>query len=405
MKKKGIFIGILIFCTLLIVSIKKILLKEYSITYHISNYSIKEIYKKDNNHSYDLIISNNNNTYIYRINHNYHKKKKIITDIKTFKSNNITCIIPSYRKNMNSNIYCNLGNEQVSPDYLIKEENKDFIKIQKKIKDYQIPILNVSNEKSKKYKNIKVYQKNISQDSIYYIWDYKGIYVLTDENILYKKILKKDLYENILSTTVGRNFILFDNTSVSGIEKVYIYNEEKGKVKKVVLNKKISKDSYINGVINNTIYITDKREKKEYTLDIGKGKIEEIDEDGTVYIIYDNNEKKELSKSDYFMTEQYFSNMMIDNKDISESPIKKDNDYYYYFEEDNLYQIYKEEPKHKILLLSLDNVKDWNIYDDKIILIKEDTIYCYTSETGLKEIIKSNELKYNYKNIYKVGKK
>lgn len=405
MKKKGILIGIIILCSLVIISIKKILLKEYSITYHINNYSIKEIYKKENNHSYDLIIRNKKNTYIYRINHNFHKKKKIITNIKTFKSNNLTCIIPSYRKNMISNIYCTLDKEQVSPDYLIKEENKDFIKIQKKIKKYQIPILNISTEKSKNYKNIKVYQKNISQDSIYYLWDYKGIYVLTNNSSTYKKILKEDLYENVLSTTVDRNFILFDNTSVSGIDKVYIYNEEKDKVKKVVLNKKISKDSYINGVINNIIYITDKREKKEYTFDIKKEKIEEIDEDGTVYIVYDNKERKELSKSDYFMTEQYFSNMIIDNKDISEFPLKKDNDYYYYFDDDKLYQIYKEEPKHKILLLSLENVKDWNIYDDKIILIKEDTIYCYTSETGLKEIIKSNELKYNYKNIYKVGKK
>lgn len=405
MKKKGILIGIIILCTFLIISIRKILLKKYSITYHINNYSIKEIYIKDNNHTYDLIIRNKKNTYIYRINHNFHKKKKIITNIKTFKSNNLICIIPSYQKNMTSSIYCNLGNEQVSPDYLINVKNKDFIKMQKKIKDYQIPVLNTSIEKPKNYKNIKVFQKNISQDSIYYLWDYKGIYVLTNKNIIYKKILKEDLYENILSTTVGTNFILFDNTSVSGIDKVYIYDEEKGKVKKVVLNKKISKDSYINGVINNTVYITDKREKKEYTFNVKTEKIEEIDEDGTVYIVYDNKERKELSKSDYFMTEQFFSNMIIDNKEISESPIKKENDYYYYFDDDKLYQIYKEEPKHKILLLSLENVKDWNIYDDKIILIKEDTIYCYTNETGLKEIINSNELKYNYKNIYKVGKK
>mgnify|MGYP003315922108 CR=1 FL=1 len=35
----------------------------------------------------------------------------------------------------------------------------------------------------------------------------------------------------------------------------------------------------------------------------------------------------------------------------------------------------------------------------------DNSIYEYTEKEGLRKIVKSNELKYNYKNIYKIGKK
>ena len=43
--------------------------------------------------------------------------------------------------------------------------------------------------------------------------------------------------------------------------------------------------------------------------------------------------------------------------------------------------------------------------EDEIILLKDDTRYSYTEDNGLQKILENNELKYNYKNIYKVGKK
>ena len=178
---------------------------------------------------------------------------------------------------------------------------------------------------------------------------------------------------------------------MNGIENIYYYNLEKDKLKKMVLSKKISKDSYINGVQGEYIYITDKENKKEYRLMISKEKLATINEESEGgFIVYHNGMKKVLSKSDFFMKEQYFN--------------KTNYDYDYFLEDNHFYKAQTKNKKKKILLFELENVKEWTRVEDDIILISEDTIYHYNDNNGLVKILSSNELKYNYKNIYKVWK-
>ena len=122
-------------------------------------------------------------------------------------------------------------------------------------------------------------------------------------------------------------------------------------------------------------------------------------DDDINYITYQNNKKKELSKSDFFMNDQYFDNTYtVDNK-------IKDNNYYYYYKNNRIYKALDTNKKYSKLLLELDDIKEWKVYNNTIVIMARDTIYQYTEKEGLRKIVKSNELKYNYKNIYKIGKK
>lgn len=403
--KKNLKIIIIIFLLVFIsLKINKLCIKKYTISYKINNYQIKEIYKF-NKHTYNIIIKSKNNTYIYTINHNLHKNKKIIKSIKTYKKNNLTCIIPIYKKYSKKNMYCNLDNHQVSNDYLIKSNNKDLKIIRKKIKAYNVSFPNNS-DIAKKYKKIKVYQENILEDDIHYYWDYKGIYILDKNKLIYQKILNNDLYDNIIATAIKNYYILLENTSVNGIKNIYYYDFKNSKLKTYSLKKALSKDVYINGTMNNIVYLTDKKEKKQYKLNIKKEMLERIDQDETIYITYNNGKIENLSKSDFFMTEQHFTNNKVAAKKISNSEdIRVSGNYYYFMENNKLYKVSKYDKKHKILLLELNNIKEWNIEEDKIIILQDDTIYNYQDEVGLRKILESNELKYNYKNIYKIGKK
>ena len=99
------------------------------------------------------------------------------------------------------------------------------------------------------------------------------------------------------------------------------------------------------------------------------------------------------------MKDQYFdSTYTVDNK-------IKVNNYYYYYKNNRIYKSLDINKKHSKLLLELDDIKEWKVYGDIVIIIAKDTIYQYTEKEGLRRIVKSNELKYNYKNIYKIGKK
>ena len=366
-------------------------IKSHHCIYKINGYKIYEYFYKEDKHVYDFIIKKKKISYTFSIKKNLNKKKKIIRKVKTYKNEDLICIIPIYKKSIQTNIYCNLNNEQVSIDYLLKTSNESFSKIQAKMKKYKIiyPKEEIYNDT---YKKIKVYNKNILDNDIYFIWDYKGIYILSKNKNNYKKILDYDLYDNVTSCIADKYYIIFENTSVNGIKKIYYYDFKRNKLKVYKPEKILSKDTYINGVVDNIIYVTDNKERKQYTIDIRKKKIEELSFKTNNYIIYNNKRKRTINKNEFFQKQQLFQNNVEEN--------------YTYFKQEN--KIYKRLNKSKsgsILLLKLDGIKEWSLIADEIILLQDNAIYSYTEEKGLRKIIENNELRYNYKNIYQVEKK
>ena len=401
MKKKITITLVLIITIITIYNIKKLLTTKHNINYDVNKYKVLESYHKNKSHFYDIIIKNNKYTVSYTLNKDLSKKKKIIKNIKMYKSNNLICLLPIYKKDIESNLYCVLDNQQVSNYYLEQTSNNDY---QKLLKEAKIKSRKTKTNKTN-YKKLDIYQTNISNNHKYIIWDYKGIYIIDRENDNYQKILDYDLYDNIMATIVDNYFVLFENTSVAGIKKIYYYDLEKEKLKSFKPKIVLSKNSYINGTFNNEIYVTDLKEKKEYKINIRKEKIEEVDEDQTNYYIYEDNKKINLSKSDYFLKKKFFNNKLLSNKNITKSKeLKKEYNYYYYYENNNFYKVLDNNFNNSILLFNLEDIKDWYIVDREVILIKDGTIYHYDDKSGLNEIISSNELKYNYENIYYLWK-
>lgn len=395
---------LVVFLLVLVYAGYRILYKEHEVSYTIDKYNIKEHFYINNKHYYDLIISKDKENYTYTLDKNLSKEKRIIKSIKTFKSNNLVCIVPTYNKKIEKNIYCNLNNKEISIDYLLKTNNNDFKTIKKKVKKYKINYPSASKTYTK-YKKNTIYKKNILDGYNYYIWNYKGILILNNKELKYQKVLNYDLYDGIMATTIDRYYVLFENTSVNGIENVYYYDSRKNRLNSFKLKEKLAKDSYINGVVDNIVYVTDRKNKKEYKINIKAQTIERIDDDIN-YIVYENNEKREISKKDFFMNDQYFDNAFIKDNEVTDSlELIKANNYYYYYKNNKIYKTLDTNKKHSKLLLELDDIKEWNVYNDAIIIMADNSIYEYTEKEGLRKIVKSNELKYNYKNIYKIGKK
>lgn len=392
-----ILLLIILFIVLLILKVAK---KNHQVEYKINKYKIEEKY---NDNHYSILISKDKSNYFYTIDNNFGKRKRIIKDIKKVSSNDLECIVPIYKKNIRKSIYCILNNKQVSLYYLIQTDNNDYRDIEKKIKKMGIKI-SQDNAKKKTYKDITYYPKNFTDEKLI-IWNYKGIYVLDKDKEIYQKVLKKDLYDNIMSCIVDKYFVLFDNTSVKGIEDVYYYDTKKNKLKTFKLDKKVSKNTYINGVVNNLIYITDKKNKVEYTIDIKNEKITEIDKNQTEYVLFKNGKKSNLSKSDFLMKEQYFDNYIIENKKIESTELKEYGEYYYYFNGNNFYKAKKGKEQYATMLLQMYDVKEWFIEKDTIYFTKQDSIYSYSENSGIRKLVEYNELRYNYKNIYKIWKK
>lgn len=386
---------------MLIPIIIKTFQRKHSVEYKINNYSVKEnFYIEKRNHNYEFKISNKKETYSYILNEKINKRKKVIKEIKGYKKDNLKCIVPIYVKDIDYDIYCLEDNKQVSKYYL--KDNEEFKDILEKTKKYSIK-LPESDEKKKEYKKIEVYQNNIIYDTAFIMWNYKGIYVFKDDDIKKEDFLDYDLYDNIMATTTSKYYVLFENSKVMGIENIHYYDIEKEKYKVFKLKEKISKDSYINGVYDDLIYVTDNKKKVQYAINLKKEEIEVVGKEELGYIKYIGNNKEIMNKSDFFMERQLFDNEKIEDKDITKSnDLVKDNQIYYYLEDNKFYK--NINGYNSILLFELENIKDWKIYNGDIILIVDDTVYMYNDNSGLRKILEYNELNYNYDNIIKYWK-
>jgi len=400
MKKYRNFL-IILFILMMIPIIIKTFQKKHNVEYKVGKYNINEkFYIEEKSHNYEFKITNKNETYSFILNSNVNKRKKIIKDIKIYKKNNIKCIIPIYVKDISKNIYCLENNNQVSNYYL--KDNDNFKSIIEDTKKYKVNLPSDS-EKYKEFKKIKVYQNNINDNTAYIIWNYKGIYLLKNNELKQQKFLNYDLYDNIMSTTTSNYFVLFENSNVMGIEKIHYYDIKNDKYNIFKLKDKISKDSYINGVYDDLIYVTDNKKKIQYTINVKKEKIEEVGKEELGYIKYTNNKKEEMNKSDFFMKEQLFDNEKIENKKITNSKdLVKEDQIYYYLDNNKFYK--NINGYNSILLFELDNIKDWKINNKDLIIFVDDLVYIYNDELGLRKIIEYNELNYNYKNIVKYWK-
>ncbi len=387
--KKIRYILFLIVIVLLVIFIHKLTIKKFNTLYKVDKHIIKEeFYINNKKHTYNIRIDDK---YTYTIIKDLNKNKKIIKDIKTYKKNNISCIVPIYKKGNSNEIYCLKDKVQVSNYYLLDEDNSDYLEILSKAK-IKVP---EKKEIESNYKKLTIYN-NLDNNRKYIIWNYKGIYVIGKNKNNYIKILDYDIYDNIMSIVNSRYFVLFENTKVTGIENIHYYDLKKEKLKTFKLEKKLDKDSYINGIYNDLIYVTDKKNKKQYTINISKEEIKEVGNAENDFIVYKNKTKRLLNISDFFLKEQLFNNNLI-GKEI------KEYDYSYYFEKDEFYR--KLDNGNKELLFELSEVNDWKVYDRDIILISNGIVYLYNDEYGLVKILSSNELKYNYKDIVRIWKK
>ena len=399
MKKYKYYVGIVLIL-MIVPMIMKTIKTNHKIFYKKNSYKIKEnFYIEEKKYYYEFIIEKGNKQFSFTINNKLNKSKKIIKKIKEYKEGNLFCILPFYRNNISLKLYCRKNNVQVSNDYIKEDEN--YQKILNKIRKFYIP-----KEKSKivtNYKKCKIYQGNLLKDDILYLWNYKGIYIIKNNEIKSKKILNEDIYDNLESIATKRYYVLLDNRSINGIDTIYYYDSYKDKLKTIKLKMKLAKNSYINGIIEKDVYITDPKKKIQYRWTISSNELIEIGNEELQYIKYVNNKKKLLTKSDFFMKKQYFTNERISNKKISASNdcIYQNNNYY--FKEDNMF--YRQlKSGYKELLFELNDVKEWSVIDRKIIMVKDDSIYLYDDELGLRKILEYNELKYNYHNIYQIGK-
>lgn len=349
-----LFILIIVFSIFLYFAFKPY---NYKQEYFINNYKVEEIFDKQNKH-YTFIISDDNEQYAYIIKSKYFRKRELIKEIEISKSEEEICILPKSEKI----VFYPLCNSDNNSTYTYNLSNSKDLKYK----------YNKTNDIKEHYNNIEI--RNLNNTS-FLLYNYKGFYLINENIKKEVKIFDKDIYTLQLIYQKDNYLIVPDYNQNYFFNKIYVINILNGKVKEIKFEYDISYESEFLGSFKNNVYLLDKKEEKEYKINIKKNEIEEIE--------FQTLKDNKMIKTDYkkvttFPTEFTFEYKILDNKlyqiinniriRISnleiDKIIKNDQESIYYLSNENLYMF----NNHYGEVLLMNNF-EWNFNNTNMIYL------------------------------------
>lgn len=392
----------------------------YAIKTKDNHYNIEEHLEVIDNVSYYniAITDKDNQVYTIFLEEDFNKQTEVVRDIRTFKSNNLNCIFPVFRRDVTGSVTCLYNGETVSYNYLKQIGNQDVKAIIEQLKNEKFKHKSWEEKTSSMEKlfaagrGIDVYKDNILKGYTFLIWRYKGLYILKSDELLIKDYLEKDVYDNSLSAIVGRYYVTADKrTDTFRVSELVYYNTKELGRGKIVLPDATSSDIYFNGVVGNVLYMTDVGYKKQFVINPATEKVTEVGNVDKGFITFVDGEKKEVTANEFLTTRVYFNNANVQNEVISKKygtdvQIKKDGAFYYFkCSNGKFYRAHINSPEHAEVLFMFNNITDWKVKNGDILLAAGDMIYFYNEDEGILPIANNKELLYNYNNIIDFWKK
>ena len=376
--KKKIIVGIVALIILLIV-VKKSNVKvlKYKIKNNDEVYNIVEKFKKD--YSY-YEISWNKKTYPINIFNT--KNKSRISKIYSYKNNTYSCILPIINGEVLSDIMC-YKDSTIYNYQSIKGKDEKLDNYVETIKEYKN--FNIKEEKEIKYNNIISFYNSLNKNIS--ITTYKGI-ISNNKEV---KIFDKDVYSNKISVYVNKMYLTADYNSNYEFDKFYIVDLTNNEISTIKVKNPISFDSYIQGIVDDKVYIFDPENEIQYEINPKSKKINITSND---YIKYYSNNKWTKVSVKQAKKELLFDYTSLNNI-YNEYDKVYENEYYYYaIKNYNLYRINKNYTDSREFLIKLP-VDEIEICNDYLYYTYEDGLYYYSNTTGLELVLTNKELEFN----------
>lgn len=377
----------------------------YSLATKDNDYLVKEKYnrKKGVNMYSFLITDKDKNSFVYSYKGNLNRQSRVLKDIISYNNNDLHCIAPVFKNDSIESVVCKYKKQLVSYTYLKQIGNTEVDNFINNLSStgYKVNLdYKDINSAKTAHGNISFYN-DIDSNLYFTIWNYRGVYLINNNNVVDEDLLNNDLYENKYSIVSGEYFIVanpddnFDSFKIVNIK-------EKGQ-DSIESSDDISSNNYFNGSYKGKVYLTDNINKKQYVLDPKKETIEALETPK----YYDGKKLVDIDINELISTEKHF----IDNEiplEISKKygdNVLYTEDNYYYQNNGAVYKIVGDNYDYKVLLFKFDDLKELKVLNGNIYFISYDTVYMYNDKIGLKRVIEDRELIYNYKNIFGVYEK
>lgn len=384
---------------------------EYTINNDDKELIVNETFNNDkNNPNYYITIMYDDIKFGFQTFDNFNNKSKIIKNIYTYSNDKYVCVLPSA-----------INNKVISDILCLNKDNKYFyyynsLKGMDKELDIFVDnlskVYNIDNwiDNSDKYDNsgITVYNDNIKNNQYIMITNYKGLFLINNKKVNNITLFTNDVYQKKLDFVYNNKYVVADYTKKYRFHEFYVIDIQNGNKDKIISNNEISFDSYIQGQIDNKIYMFDKTSKKQFEFNMNDNTIKEIGNESIGIKIYNNETQKwENIPAMKACNEEIL--FILENNVSKDGFVKIDKlgteQYgynFYYKKVDDKYLVYRSNVQDMYSLtyvFTTSNIDNVVYFYDSVYFIDDDYIKNYSDKSGIKKIVSYKELKFN-DNLY-----
>lgn len=397
----------------------------YKISVDGVEYQIKEVFTtrhtsanhnmQDKTNYYYEITNSNKLLFSFKIIGNYSGLERFLDTIKVYNGDTFTCAYPIFKdKTEDIDVMCNSNGKY----YLygaVKGQNVGLDGFVNSLKTlgYKHPSWESTNLETKKIGAFTIYPKNITDDQNLTIWQYNGFYRLTNRGEKFFALNTSDQYDPLLAVMVNQYYVVPEYKDKYKFSRLYVTNLVSGAMTIFDMGVAIPFDSFIQGVVDNKIYLIDRGNKIQYAIDIynKEAKVTGDINNSTKY--YNNGKWEQKSIYEAIDNNLHFSEFKtiplsftaLNPISIDEVGGETDGYYYLYIKENNnvgVYRVDKQNTSFMTLLFRVSAANSNKYTENDIFFIQNDTLYTYRSNLGLRPLVKYSEFVFNKNNLYNV---
>ena len=407
-------IVILLFIVLIAFCCVRFFSKGYEITYKLKDkneFEIKEVYTrniKNEKDNYYIEITIGKTTYSYQFFKDF-EKRKVVTDILYYKGE-YECLLPLIEEIALTDFVCYKNNTFYNYAHIRGTEKKldEYIDSLDTLYDLE-KWLNLS-EATIDYNGVYLYKENVVDKHNVIITNLRGVFSITD-TIKTINAFNKDIYSRPLSAIVGKYYVTADYEESRQFRTFYFINIATGKIKTQKAPAFVSFDSYIQGVIDSKIYLYDRDNEVQYEIDVDNTTVTEVGNKKKEIKYYTNGEWTTISTTKANKT-LLFDETIIDKdfRNVEEIYLHGNelSGYYYLFQKTkggySVSRVPVQNKKFKMYLFTVENISDVKVVDDYVYYRVGNKINYYSDMTGIKTIVRYDELEFNENLIFGVYK-
>lgn len=402
-KKIITFSLLLLFLTLLLEFSINYFKTSHHVEYDISGYMVEEDYIKKSGKDYYLIkASKDGKEYIFNAQNEFNKNEKIIKEIISYDTDDISCATIIYTNNSSSTPLC--YKDKILHSYISVENEPGMSEYLKQLNKYAEDKITSSDE-SYVFAYNEIYKNNLYKNEDIIMYNYKNIIKINGERTMTFDFSNKDVFKNEYGTLVGKYYVIPKMRNSIEFSHYLIVDLEKETVEEIDLAREvsanISSQMYVNGIYNSNLYIFDKSNLVQYEINPGKGEIKVVGNKNKKGIAYKNGQEEEIGVYTLNNEKVKFTENYDAYKEIDYDQIFLTSNGAVYVKDGVFYKVYNNYLKNPIYLFEAKNVQDIKVKEDNIYYINDQFLYRY-NDYGNVRILKREQFKYDYTNIYDV---